>query len=69
MESCMIAKLREHSSNSVLPHSYLAERLSVEFATSTVTGSRAELERQFWNIERDSSAIHLALREGCTHSF
>ena len=67
-EDCMIAKLREHSSNSALQDCYLAERVSVEFETSTVTGSRVELERQFWKIERDHVAIHLALPEGCTHS-
>ena len=63
-ESCIIAKLREHSSNAELADCYLAERLTVELATSTFTGSMAELERQFWKIERDNVAIHLALREG-----
>ena len=65
----MIAKLRGHSSNSALPDCYFAERLSMEFATYTVTGTRVELKRQFWKTERDNVAIYLALREGCTHSF
>ena len=59
-EICMIAKLRGHSSNSTLPDCFLGKRISIELATSPVAGTRVELERQFWKIERHDVAGHLA---------
>ena len=52
----MIAKLRGHSPNLSLPDCYLAERISIELATSTIAGSRLELERKLFGRLKESTS-------------